>query len=281
MEHVALENRSGVIIGRTTGQLAEVDVLVIGAGSAGCCAAIAAGEHGRPEGLRVGLVERYGFAGGVSTQTLDTFYGFYTPGDTPRKVVGGIPDRVVDALARTGDVFLRANTYGAGTGVTYNPERLKWVWDQLLAAAGVKVWLHSMLVDVIADSAGTATGVVVFSKSGYRRIDARRIVDASGDADVCHWLGLEYELAGQLEPAQTLTTTFRMCNVDLGRFQAAGGKPMLVERMDEALQSGRHDLPRRRGSAHAMVQPSCITTVAVPRRRRRRHRRRTTQRRGT
>lgn len=66
----------------------------------------------------MGLVERYGFAGGVSTQTLDTFYGFYTPGDEPRKVVGGLPDRVVDALARTGDVFLRSNTYGAGTGVT-------------------------------------------------------------------------------------------------------------------------------------------------------------------
>jgi ribulose 1,5-bisphosphate synthetase/thiazole synthase len=243
--------------------LAELDVLVVGAGSAGCCAAIAAAEHGRRGGLRVGLVERYGFAGGVSTQTLDTFYGFYTPGDQPRKVVGGIPDRVVDELARTGDVFLRANTYGAGTGVTYNPERLKFVWDRLLADAGVRVWFHTMLVDVVTDSEGTATGVIVFTTSGFHRIAARRLVDASGDADVCHWLGLEYEKAGEIDPAQTLTTTFRMCNVDVARFQAAGGKRMLAERMEQAIASGRHALPRKSGSAHAMVQPGCIATVAV------------------
>jgi hypothetical protein len=236
---------------------------VVGAGSAGCCAAIAAAEHGRREGLRVGLVERYGFAGGVSTQTLDTFYGFYTPGDAPRKVVGGVPDRVVDQLDQTGDMFLRANTYGAGTGVTYNPERLKYLWDLMLSDAGVRVWFHTMLVDVVTDSRGIANRVIVFTKQGFYRIDARRIIDASGDADVCHWLGLDYELAGELDPAQSLTTTFRMCNVDLENFQAAGGKRMLAEKMEIAITSGRHSLPRKAGSAHAMVQPGCIATVAV------------------
>ncbi|MGD9637010.1 MAG: FAD-dependent oxidoreductase [Pirellulales bacterium] len=243
--------------------IAELEVLVVGAGSAGCCAAIAAAEVGRGANLRVGLVERYGFAGGVSTQTLDTFYGFYTPGDAPRKVVGGIPDRVIDALARTGDMFLRPNTYGAGTGITYNPERLKLVWDQLLAAAGVRVWFHALLVDVTTDAAGVATGVVIFTKGGFARIAARRIIDASGDADVCHWLGLDYELAGEIDPAQTLTTTFRMCNVDLAKFADAGGKNMLAAKMDAALATGRHSLPRKAGSAHAMVQAGCIATVAV------------------
>jgi succinate dehydrogenase/fumarate reductase flavoprotein subunit len=56
-------------------RIAELDVLVVGAGSAGCCAAIAAAELGRRDNLQVGLIERYGFAGGISTQTLDTFYG--------------------------------------------------------------------------------------------------------------------------------------------------------------------------------------------------------------
>jgi len=243
--------------------VAELDVLVVGAGSAGCCAAIAAAESGRARELRVGLVERYGFAGGVSTQSLDTFYGFYTPGDAPRKVVGGVPDRIVDELARSGDMFLRPNTYGAGTGITYNPERLKLVWDQLLAAAGVRVWLHAMLVDVTTNSAGVATGVVIFTKAGFVRIASRRIIDATGDADVCHWLGLDYELAGEIDPAQTLTTTFRMCNVDLAKFTAAGGKSMLAAKMETALATGCHPLPRKAGSAHAMVQPGCIATVAV------------------
>ncbi|AHF94824.1 hypothetical protein OPIT5_27700 [Opitutaceae bacterium TAV5] len=41
------------------------------------------------------LIERYGFAGGTSTRMPDTFYGFFTPGETARKVVGGITGAVV------------------------------------------------------------------------------------------------------------------------------------------------------------------------------------------
>ncbi len=240
--------------------LAEVDVLVVGAGSAGCCAAIAAAEAGAG---RVALVERYGFAGGTSTQILDTFYGFYTPGDEPRKVVGGLPDRVVDRLRATDDLFLRPNTYGAGAGVTYNPERLKLIWDQLLAEAGVRTYLHATLADVETDGRGRLTGAVLFTKSGFHRVRARRFIDASGDADLCHLADVPYEKAGDLDPAQTLTTTFRMAGVDLDRFEAAGGKRMLSAKMTEAIETGRHPLPRKQGSAHAMVQRGCIATVAV------------------
>lgn len=239
--------------------LAELDVLVCGAGSAGCCAALAAAQTG----MRTGLIERYGFPGGTSTQILDTFYGFFTPGDAPRKVVGGIPDRIVEALEHTGDVTLRPNTYGAGTGVTYNPERLKLVWDQMLERHGVQTYLHAMLVDAETDRTGNITGVVIFTKRGFFRFRARRFIDATGDADLCHWAGVPYEKAGEHEPAQTLTTTFRMANVDLRRFADAGGKAMLNEKMAQALDQGRHPLPRRRGSAHPMTVNGCIATVAV------------------
>src|SRR6187549_420312 len=98
--------------------LAETDVLVVGSGSAGSTAAIAAARAG----AKTLLLERYGFLGGTSTLVLDTFYGFYTPGTRAKKVVGGIPDAVVGALQRFGACFERPNTYGAGTGITYHPE---------------------------------------------------------------------------------------------------------------------------------------------------------------
>jgi hypothetical protein len=240
--------------------LAETDILVAGAGSAGCCAALAARAQGSH---RVLLVERYGFLGGTSTQMLDTFYGFFTPGDTPRKVVGGVPDRVVDALEAAQAVFLRPNTYGAGTGVNYNPERLKLVWDQLLLAAGVKVLLHATLVDVETSPDGTITGVILWTKGGFYKIVAQRFIDASGDADLCHLAGLPYEKAGDLEPAQTLTTTFRMSNVDLPTYEKAGGKAMLKQKTTEAMARGSHSLPRRDGSLHRMNAEKCISTVAV------------------
>ena len=89
-----------------------VDVCVVGAGSAGSTAAIAAARTG----ASVLLIDRLPFLGGTSTAVLDTFYGFYTPGSRARKVVGGIADDVVAALRALGPVVERPNTYGAGTG---------------------------------------------------------------------------------------------------------------------------------------------------------------------
>jgi hypothetical protein len=236
----------------------HTDILIIGAGSAGCAAALAAAQQKK---FSVMLVERYGFPGGTSTQMLDTFYGFFTPGESPRKVVGGIPDRVVNALDKTGGIFLRPNTYGAGTGVNYNPEKLKLVWDTLITDAGVNYLLHSTLVDVA--QTGEENICIIWNKGGFFKIIAKRIIDASGDADFCHLAGFEYEIAGEHEPAQSMTTTFRMSNVDLAEYEKAGGKKMQMQKMNDAVATGSHPLPRKEGSAHEMNAIKCISTVAV------------------
>lgn len=238
--------------------LAEIDILVIGAGSAGCVAALAAATGS----YKVMLVERYGFPGGTSTQMLDTFYGFFTPGEAPKKIVGGIPDTVVNELHKTNDIFLRPNTYGAGTGVNYNPERLKLVWDQLILKAGIRYLLHTTLIDVTREENEQAT-CICWNKSGFYKIKAKRIIDASGDADFCYLSDFPFELAGEQEPAQSMTTTFRMCNVDLEKFEKAGGNKMMKQKMAEAFDKETHPLPRKEGSAHEMCQPKCISTVTV------------------
>ncbi|MHA7128869.1 FAD-dependent oxidoreductase [Algoriphagus namhaensis] len=235
--------------------LPDQDILVIGAGSAGCLAAMAARES---SSYSVLLVERYGFPGGTSTQMLDTFYGFFTPGESSKKIVAGLADRVVNKLHESGDIFLRPNTYGAGTGVNYNPERLKYVWDQLLEAAQVQVMLHTTLIDVMPLSEGRFEAIL-WNKSGLFSVTAKRVIDASGDADFCHLAGFGYEIAGEKEPAQSMTTTFRMANVDLEKFEKAGGK----KRLQELMNATAIPLPRREGSAHEMNIPKCISTVAV------------------
>jgi len=237
----------------------ETDILVVGGGSAGCLAALAAVGQNR---YSVALAERYGFPGGTSTQMLDTFYGFFTPGEQPRKIVGGLPDLVVDELDKTEDIFLRPNTYGAGTGVNYNPERLKQVWDSLLSQNSVRLFYHSVLVAVETERE-QSTCVFFHKGEGFFKIRAKRVIDASGDADYCYHAGIPFEKAGEPEPAQSMTTTFRMCNVDLHEFKNAGGKQMLKEKMTEAYESKTYLLPRKEGSAHEMCQPGCISTVAV------------------
>jgi hypothetical protein len=235
--------------------IAEVDVCVVGAGSAGSSAAIAAARGG----ATVLLIDRLPFLGGTSTAVLDTFYGFYTPGSEARKVVGGVADDVVAALRRLGPVVERPNTYGAGTGVTYLAEHLKVVWERLVPEAGARVLLHAVLQDAEVED-GRVASIVIATRAGLARIRAAVFIDASGDADLSAFAGFEFETAGETDPAQTLTTTFRMVNVDLERRRALD-KAGFHALMAEAAGSGGYDLPRREGSDHLTPVDGMIATV--------------------
>ena len=236
-------------------RIAAIDVCVIGAGSAGSTAAIAAARTG----ASVLLVDRLPFLGGTSTAVLDTFYGFYTPGSKALKVVGGIGDDVVRGLRDLGPVMERPNTYGAGTGVTYLAEHLKVVWEDLVTNAGARVLLHGLLQGVEVED-GRVSSVVIATRAGLGRVDAKIFIDASGDADLCAFGGFGYETAGELDPAQTLTTTFRMANVDLERRRAIS-KAAFHDLMASAADSGEYDLPRREGSDHVTPVEGVTATI--------------------
>ncbi len=77
-----------------TQNLGTYDVVVVGSGAAGSSAAIAASRAG----ANTLLIEKLPFLGGNSTAVLDTFYGFFTPGERAFKVVGGVGDEVVEKL---------------------------------------------------------------------------------------------------------------------------------------------------------------------------------------
>ena len=220
------------------------DVIVVGSGSAGSAAAISAGRLG----ARTLLVDRLGFMGGTSTAVLDTFYAFYTPGAEPRRVVGGLGWEVVERLTAEGIAFERPNTYGAGTGVTYDQEALKLLWEQLAEDAGVDLLLHTWATGVrLAD--GRAEAIRTWNKGGERTIVAAVVVDASGDADVCAMAGVAYDNAQALGAVQSLSTLFKLANVDVAR-AASVPKSALWELMREAAASGDYALPRIEGSWH-------------------------------
>lgn len=241
--------------------IGSTDILVVGSGAAGSTAAItAARELGKSgSSTTVTMVERYGFSGGTSTQVLDTFYGFYTPGAKAKKVVGGVPDDVVALLRELDRVIERPNTFGAGTGVTYNPEFLKVAWERLATAAGVRILYHTLVADAVVEG-DHARGVVTASKAGFGVLLAKRIIDASGDADVCARAGVPFERAGEIQPAQTLTTTFRLANVDCDVAKAVP-RSEIVARMAGAAESGRYRLPRREGSVHITPIDGVMATI--------------------
>jgi len=220
------------------------DIVVVGSGSAGATAAIAAGRAG----ARTLLLDRLAFMGGTSTAVLDTFYAFFTPGPAPRRVVGGLGWEIVERLTSAGLAFERPNTYGAGTGITYDPEYLKVLWEGLAAEAGVDLLLHTWATGAVLE-AGRLRAVRTWGKGGERTFEATAFVDASGDADVCAMAGVPYDDARSAGPVQSLSTLFRLANVDVDRASAVP-KAELWARMGEAAATGEYRLPRLEGSWH-------------------------------
>ncbi|WP_433514670.1 FAD-dependent oxidoreductase [Nonomuraea sp. CA-143628] len=213
----------------------EGDVVVAGGGSAGCAAAVAAARAG----ASCLLVESAGFLGGTGAAVLDTFYGFYAPGPVSRRVVGGVGWEVCERLFEAGAAFERPNTYGAGTGVTYEPEELKLVWDELVPDA----LLHARVCDFVP-----GTGVVVETVAGRFLVKARVVIDATGDAEVAWRAGATLERPGmRLQP---MTATFRLGGVDLSATSTAELHALMADA----------DLPRREGSVHRTVNDGIVHT---------------------
>lgn len=231
------------------------DVIVVGSGSAGSTAAIAAARMG----AKTLLIERLPFLGGISTAVLDTFYGYYTPGKQAKKIVAGIADDVVKELNIYNACFERPNTFGAGTGITYHPEYLKVVWETLTVKAGCHILLNAWVQDVVKEN-GCIAGVIVSTKIGLVYYRAKQFIDTTGDADLIYLAGFDYEQAGELEPAQTLTTTFKMVNVDAVKRKTVS-KEQFHQLMKQAAESNKYDLPRKEGSDHITPVDGMTATI--------------------
>jgi glycine/D-amino acid oxidase-like deaminating enzyme len=227
----------------------EADVAVVGGGSAGCAAAVASARHG----ARTVLIEAGGFFGGTAAAVLDTMYGFF-PAGSDQRIVGGVGWEVASALLDSHQAMLRGNTYGAGTGVTYEPEALKLEWDRRIIDSGVRPLLHARMESVIIDGA-TILGLVVLTRRGPFQIRARRIIDASGDGNVAWAAGCSLEMPSAQRRVQPLTTTFR-----LGGVGVPVKTPELHRLMREADATGQYRLPRLEGSAHPTMLPGVYHT---------------------
>jgi ribulose 1,5-bisphosphate synthetase/thiazole synthase len=164
--------------------LDQTDVLVVGGGSAGVAAAIAA----RRAGAKVTLVERYNHFGGLWTGGLVlVVIGHMVKG--PKQVCMGIGEEMMRRLEKIeGGIMNR----GPGKNPTVDAEALKFVMLDMIEEAGVKVFLHCWGVDAVMQGE-TVRGAVFESKSGRQAILAKVVVDATGDGDLFAAAGAEFE----------------------------------------------------------------------------------------
>jgi len=182
------------------------DVIVAGAGLAGVCAATAAARAG----ARTLVVEKEPFAGGISTAGLETSICNYFHSTKQELIVGGYPLELIERMVRRGAVHKHWNRHRGH--VVFDVEIGKLCMDEMLEEAGVEILFDTIVFDAFADG-DTVTGIRIANRSGLRDIEARCVVDATGDADVAARAGVALRLDDYEH-----SFLFRLGNVDVDTF---------------------------------------------------------------
>lgn len=227
------------------------DVIVVGGGPAGICAAIAAGRMG----ARTLLIEKQTQLGGMGTNALvNNFCNAHYDGT--RFIIGGIFAEVRDELIRRGGLF-------SSNGLEpYNHVIFLEIVERLCSEAGVELALGSGIVATQFDD--TEADVRVRLKDG-RTFRAHTLVDASGDAVVAQMAGAPFwSRSSNGRGPMPLTYCYLFGPVDIDGLRAGvpdstcvdkfsgedyiylGPQPVLKEWIREAREAGELTIPRER-----------------------------------
>jgi len=184
----------------------ETDVLVVGSGPGGLAAAIAAARAG----VSVTLLERFGCFGGNITVVGVEGFAWYRHENT------------VDTEGIGIEFEERAKAMGAATpepqsdSHALDAEAFKWVADSFVEDAGITPMLHRLCVAPIMEG-NKIIGVITESKAGREAILARRVVDATGDADIAFRAGAP-TVKTPTDEMMAASVMFSMTGVDKSKF---------------------------------------------------------------
>lgn len=215
----------------------SADVIVVGGGPAGMCAAIAAAR----EGVSVLLVEQSGSCGGMATKGMVGPFMTCYDSKGENMIIRGLFEEIVNRMVAKGFAIHPAEVR-QGTGFTswikvghdhvtpFEPEGLKLIIDEMLTEAGVKIMYHTNFLRCVMEN-NTITGILVSSKRGLERIDGKVIIDCTGDGDVAHLAGAP--MMEKKEELQPMSMCFLLDGVDLTtdlmkdciHHNGLGGKP--------------------------------------------------------
>ena len=164
--------------------IAETDVLVAGAGIAGCTAAVAAAR----EGARVTLVERFGYLGGNMGPGIFSGGVVHLALGYPLAMVGGL-------RGIPGEFLNRCEGYTQGKlGQDYfrDSQVVAYVWQKLMQENNVQLHLNTAATEPIMEG-HRVRGMVIENRSGTQAIRAKVVIDATGNAEVAYRAGAEVE----------------------------------------------------------------------------------------
>src|SRR5829696_9244373 len=186
----------------------RTEVLVVGSGPGGLAAALAAARAG----AEVCLVERFGCFGGNITAVGVEGFAWYRHEATIE--AGGIGREFEERAKAMGAAVPESQSLS----YELDSEGFKLVADRLVEEAGIRPMLHRLFVAPILEGDRIA-GIVTESKAGREAILAKRVIDATGDADVAHRAGAP-TVKTPPEQMMAASVMFHLAGVDKKEFMA-------------------------------------------------------------
>jgi hypothetical protein len=184
----------------------QTEVLVVGSGPGGLAAALAAARAG----AEVTLLDRFGCFGGNITVVGVEGFAWYRHEQTVE--AGGIGWEFEERAKAMGAAVPESQSLS----YELDSEGFKLVADRLVEEAGIHPMLHRVFVAPIMEG-NVIKGVIVESKAGREAVLAKRVIDATGDADVAHRAGAPTRKT-PLEETQAASVMFHVAGVDKQRF---------------------------------------------------------------
>lgn len=192
-----------------TDRFIETDVLVVGGGTAGFCAAVAAGRFG----LDVTLLEATAKVGGVMAFCPGMPWGAGYPADT---IVGGILEELtyrLMAMDPPAAAKRPCTLENFGPEILYDPDIATLTMFEMLEEAHVHTLLHATALKPVVSN-NTIKVVTCFDRNGSFTIQPKIVIDCSGDGDVSAKAGVPFELGDALGSMMGVTVSFHMVGVD-------------------------------------------------------------------
>lgn len=181
------------------------DVIVCGGGPAGVCAALAAARSG----AKVLLLERSGALGGTATAGLVASWCPMTDGK--KLIHGGIGAEIVRKT--TADLKCLGTDEIPHNHISFDPEYLKFVLDQLVLAENIEVLFFAVLAAARVEEK-VIKSVIVADKRGLEEFTAPVFIDGTGDGDLGYFAGAEFQEAKVGEEEMPGSLCFNLANVD-------------------------------------------------------------------
>lgn len=139
-----------------------------------------------------------------------------------QQVVRGLPGELIGRLTSQGlSTGHITDTTGFTSSVTpFNAEGMKRELEEMITEADGDILYHTMIARVDVDE-NQIRAVITCNKSGLGELEGHVFVDASADADVSVWAGVDFTKGRESDGAcQPMTMKMRMVNVDMERVRS-------------------------------------------------------------